>query len=426
MQSLNFLGLLRHPRLSRLFAARWIGQATDGIFQSALASFVLFSPERQTNALNAALAFTVVLLPYSIVGPFIGTVLDRVSRQRAIFFSNFIRGLDLLLISFLIFQGKTGVELTIAVLFAFGINRLILAGLSAGLPLLTDQPSLISANAMAVTGGSILVVLGGGLGFGIRKVFESVSNANHSDAAIILVASVGYFLASIFTLRLNKYEIGPLEHEKKAPSLTQGFTEMREGFSFLNRHTDALRGIFATAVQRGALTALLLLALLLERNTFHSPDNPDAGLSGLALALSIAGIGITCGALIAPFGVARLGRHRWIRLMILLNTLPPIILVFVQQPIPLYIVAFLGSFFGQSLKVTNDALVQSKIDDYFRGRVFAVYDVVVNGAIVSGALIAALILPASGISVLLPLMVSAFSLLIGVRVLRKSKFNFVS
>ena len=112
--------------------------------------------------------------------------------------------------------------------------------------------------------------------------------------------------------------------------------------------------------------------------------------------------------------------------MILLNTLPPIILVFVQQPIPLYFVAFLGSFFGQSLKVTNDALVQSKIDDYFRGRVFAVYDVVVNGAIVSGALIAALILPASGISVVLPLIVSAFSLLIGVRVLRKSKFNFVS
>ena len=63
MQGLNFLGLLRHPRLSRLFAARWMGQATDGIFQSALASFILFSPERQTNALNAALAFATVLLP---------------------------------------------------------------------------------------------------------------------------------------------------------------------------------------------------------------------------------------------------------------------------------------------------------------------------------------------------------------------------
>ena len=37
---MSFVGLMRHPRLSRLLAVRWTGQATDGIFQSALASFV--------------------------------------------------------------------------------------------------------------------------------------------------------------------------------------------------------------------------------------------------------------------------------------------------------------------------------------------------------------------------------------------------
>ncbi len=81
---MSFIGLLRHPRLSRLIAIRWAGQATDGIFQSALASFVLFSPERQANALSAAIGYAVVLLPYSIVGPFVGTILDRVSRQRVL------------------------------------------------------------------------------------------------------------------------------------------------------------------------------------------------------------------------------------------------------------------------------------------------------------------------------------------------------
>ena len=80
------------------------------------------------------------------------------------------------------------------------------------------------------------------------------------------------------------------------------------------------------------------------------------------------------------------------------------------------------SFFGQNLKVTNDALVQSKIDDYFRGRVFAVYDVLVNGAIVSGGLIAALLLPQSGESSIVPLCVSASYLLIVVRLLRRSVF----
>ncbi|NDI08292.1 MAG: MFS transporter, partial [Actinobacteria bacterium] len=161
---MNFWELLRHPRLSRLLGVRWSGQATDGLFQSALASFVLFSPERQADALSAAVAFAVVLLPYSLVGPFVGTILDRVSRQRALLFSNLARATNLLVVAWLVFTGQTGVELTVFVLIAFGINRLILAGLSAGLPLVIETKSLISANALAVTGGSVLVVLGGGLG----------------------------------------------------------------------------------------------------------------------------------------------------------------------------------------------------------------------------------------------------------------------
>jgi MFS family permease len=72
-----------------------MGQFTDGIFQSALASFILFSPERQASALNAALAFAVVLLPYSLIGPMVGTILDRFSRQRAIFFANLARATTL-------------------------------------------------------------------------------------------------------------------------------------------------------------------------------------------------------------------------------------------------------------------------------------------------------------------------------------------
>jgi MFS family permease len=152
---MNFWQLLRDRKLSRLLRVRWSGQITDGIFQSALASFILFSPERQASAVNAAVAFAVVLLPYSIVGPFVGTLLDRFSRQRAILFSNLVRSGTLLVVAFLIFNGYTGVEITVVVLIAFGVNRLILAGLSAGIPLMTTPKDLISANALAVTGGSI-------------------------------------------------------------------------------------------------------------------------------------------------------------------------------------------------------------------------------------------------------------------------------
>jgi MFS family permease len=424
MTSLGFLELLRHPRLSRLFAARWLGQTTDGIFQSALASFVLFSPERKANALSAALAFAVVLLPYSLIGPFVGTVLDRVSRQRAVLFSNLARSGSLLVIALLISQGHTGLELTFVVLIAFGLNRLILAALSAGLPLIINNDSLISANAMAVTGGSIFVVIGGGIGLGLRKIFDSLHNANHSDASLILVATIGYFITSLLILRLGKKEIGPLDHQKSSASFGHGIVEMREGFDFLSRHTDVARGIAATAIQRGGLNGLLIIAILLERNTFHSASKPEAGLSGLAVALTLAGVGLTIGALIAPFGVDKFGRHRWIRYMMLASGLSPLLLAITHTAVALFIAAFFTSLFGQSLKVTNDALVQSKIDDYFRGRVFAVYDVLVNGAIVSGAVIAAILLDPSGKSVLVPLLISGVYLLSATRMLRPAVFNF--
>jgi MFS family permease len=419
---MNFWQLLRDRKLSRLLRVRWSGQITDGIFQSALASFILFSPERQASAVNAAVAFAVVLLPYSIVGPFVGTLLDRFSRQRAILFSNLVRSATLMVIALLIFNDYTGVEITVVVLVAFGVNRLILAGLSAGIPLMTTPKDLISANALAVTGGSVWVVLGGGIGLGIRQLLDGSSSADNADAIIILVGSLGYLTAAFFASLLTKDEIGPRPHEIVKGSFTQGLIEMREGFEFLRNHADAARGIAAIAIHRGGLTALTLTALLLERNTFNDPADSEAGLAGLSLTLTIAAVGFVIGALIAPIGVRKVGRHRWMRLSLFAASLSALVLVIDRTPVILAITAFFTALCGQSLKVTNDALVQSKIDDFFRGRVFAVYDVVVNFAIVSFALMAASILPLSGDSWLLPLLITLAWFTVANVTLRPAKF----
>lgn len=419
---MNFAGLIRDSKLIRLLRVRWTGQLTDGIFQSALASFILFSPERQASAVNAAVAFAVVLLPYSIVGPFVGTVLDRFSRQRAILFANLTRSATLIVIAFLMFNDYTGVEITIFVLIAFGVNRLILAGLSAGIPLMVPPNSLISANALAVTGGSVWVVLGGGIGLGIRRLLDASASADKADAIIILVGSLGFFCAAILASLLHKDEIGPRPHEIVRGSFTQGLREMRDGFRFLKEHADAARGIAAIAIHRGGLTAFTLTALLLERNTFNDPADSEAGLAGLSVTLTIAAVGFVIGAILAPYGVRKIGRHRWMRISIAAASLSALILVIDRTPVLLAMTAFFTALCGQSLKVTNDALVQSKIDDVFRGRVFAVYDVLVNGAIVTGALIAAWILPLSGDTWVLPLMIAVAWALVAAVVLRPAKF----
>ena len=421
-QSFTFWQLITDRRLRPLLRTRWTGQFTDGIFQSALASFLLFSPERQASALNAAVAFAVVLLPYSIIGPMVGTLLDRFSRQRAVLISNLSRAITLIFVALLIFQGRTGVELTVFVLIAFGVNRLILAGLSAGLPLVAPPSSLIAANALAVTGGSVWVVLGGGLGLLIRRITDAATTADHADGYLILAASLGYLIAAAFAAMMKRSEIGPLPHQMKKGSLLEGFVEVREGFAFLARHQDAARGIFATAIHRGGITALTLTAMLLERNTFNDPADSEAGLAGLSIALTFAAIGFTIGALIAPFGVRWTGRHRWMRLSMFAAALCAMILVIDRNQILLCAAAFTTGLFGQSVKVTNDALVQSKISDEFRGRVFAVYDVVVNGSIVSCAIIAALVLPQSGDTWLVPTLVAISYYLVALITLRPSKF----
>ena len=419
---MSFLELLRDAKLFRLLRVRWAGQFIDGLFQSALASFVLFSPERQASAVSAAVAFAVVLLPYSVVGPFVGTILDRFSRQRAIFLANLIRAITLCMIALLIFNGRTGIEITIFVLIAFGVNRLILAGLSAGIPLMTNSQSLIGANALAVTGGSVWVVLGGGLGLGIRQLINGTASADHADALLVLIGAIGYLITALLAALLKRDEIGPLAHEIVEGGFKQGLQEMRDGFNFLKEHADAARGIAATAIHRGGLTALTLTALLLERNTFHNPSDSEAGLAGLSFALSIAAVGFVVGAAIAPYGVRRVGRHRWMRLSISAASVSVLLLVIGRTPALLIATAFFTALCGQSLKVTNDALVQSKIEDLYRGRVFAVYDVLVNGAIVFGALIAARVLPTSGDSWQMPALIAIAWYLVAVLLLRPQKF----
>ena len=426
---MKFSAAIRIPAVRKLLAVRWTGQLTDGIFQSALASFILFSPERQPDAKSAAIAFAVVLLPYSLIGPLVGTILDRISRQRIILFANLFRALTLIFIAGLVRNGATGVELTIFVLIAFGVNRLILAGLSAGLPLLLDtsgpegRTTLVSVNATAVTGGTVFVVLGGGVGIGIRNLLENRLAADQADALLISIASFTFFLAGLFALLLKKSDLGPLPHEHRKESISQAYSEMIAAFKFLRRIRDCFLGISATSIQRSGLTALTLMALLLNRNTFNDPANPESGLAGFAFAITIAGVGITIGAILAPIGVAKFGRHKWIRISLFASAVLPILLALQQSELLLVATGFFAGMAGQGVKVTNDALVQSKIKDEYRGRVFAVYDVMVNFGIVSGAVIAAMIMPPSGESMALPALIAAIYILFAAVALRKKNFN---
>lgn len=420
----TFWQIISGKKLRKLLLVRWSGQLTDGLFQAALASYVLFSPERQPNATAAATAFATVLLPYSIVAPFAGIILDRFSRRQIIRNSNLVRAFFLIAVVIVLQNNLSNFILVFFVLCVFGANRLILAGLSAALPLTlqpnTKKEQLISANAIAVTGGTIFVVIGGGLGIGTKKLLDLYFSSDNLDSFLISIAILGYLSSALLVNRFAKHEIGPLENEIN--NSTNKLSEIKKGFIVLREHSDIIRAIFAVALQRSSLTALTLMALLLERNTFNDPTQPDTGLASFGFALAIAGIGVGIGAVVAPYGVSRFGRHKFIRIMLFLCVIALFNFAISITEINLIISAFFLGLFGQAIKVTTDALAQSRVGDDFRGRVFAFYDVVVNFGIVCGALIAALLLPTSGLTKSLPIFFAVLLLIYNFTNLRKLKF----
>ena len=56
----------------KLFAVRLVSQTADGMFQVGLATLFFFSPENASTAAGVATAFAVLLLPFTIVGPWAG------------------------------------------------------------------------------------------------------------------------------------------------------------------------------------------------------------------------------------------------------------------------------------------------------------------------------------------------------------------
>jgi MFS family permease len=162
--------LLLRGDFRRLLATRLSSQFGDGVFQAALAGTVLFNPSQATDPVDVAAGFAVLLLPYSLVGPFAGVWLDRWSRRQVLMVANLVRAVLVLGVAALILAEVTGPGFYVAGLLVFSVNRFVLSALSAGLPHVTDEPSLVSANALTTTSGAIAAVLGGGLAIGSTEL----------------------------------------------------------------------------------------------------------------------------------------------------------------------------------------------------------------------------------------------------------------
>src|SRR4051794_359897 len=173
--------LLRVKRLRLLVGVRVVNSMGDGAFQGALVGSVLFSPEKAATPMDLALGFAVMLLPYSLLGPFIGSLLDRWSRRQVLIWANLVRCVFVALVALEIaVTGPLWLEFSTALL-VLGAGRFVGSCLSAAMPHCVAADSLVGANSLATTASSVSTGIGGAVAFGAGALLGS------SDLALAMV-----------------------------------------------------------------------------------------------------------------------------------------------------------------------------------------------------------------------------------------------
>jgi MFS family permease len=389
--------LLARTGFRRLLVTRLFSQFGDGLLQAALAGTVLFNPQRAAHPADVAAGFAILLLPYSFVGPFAGVWLDRWSRRQVLLRANLLRAALVAAVAALVLSGVGGVPFYVAGLVVFSVNRFVLSALSAGLPHTTEPSTLVSANAVSTTSGAVATVIGGGVGL---IVLQLTGSGNGGSAALAVLAALPYLAAAATVSGFGRPDLGP-DAVTRSARLSAGEVArgMLAGARHVGERPPAAAALLAISLHRLAFGFVTLMTLLLYRNTFHRWGSLfPAGLTGLSEVLGAGAVGTLLGAVITPRVVRRIGKPRWITVVLAVGGLAQFALSLPFLPPTIVAAGLVLGFVAQSVKICVDTTLQESVEDDYRGRVFSVYDTLYNVTFVGAVVIAAFALPPSGIS----------------------------
>ncbi len=388
--------LLRLPGFRRLFVVRLSSQAGDGLFQVGLATLFFFNPEQQSTAGDVAIAFAVLLLPFTIVGPWAGVLLDLWRRRQVLLVGNLVRAAIAVVIAVLMVTTGVGPAVYVLALLALSVNRFLLSALSASLPRVVDGPLLLTANSLTPTLGAGAVGVGGGIGLGLGLLLP---DGPVSDAAAVVLACVVYTLAGCLALRIGRDELGPetvASSSRVLARVRQMSRDLADGARHLIARRTPAAALTVMATSRFLYGVTFIASILISRNLLADPRDAAAGLAVFSLVLTASAVGFVLAAVLTPVLSPRTGPHAWITLCMLLAAATQTVLAFTVSRVPLLLCAVALGLAAQGAKIAVDTIVQRDTADEFRGRAFALYDVLYNAAFVGAAGLAALTLNDTG------------------------------
>jgi len=346
--------LLALIRGNRNFRCLWFGQIVSqlGDWFNVVALYALLF-ELTGSATAVAGMMVMQLLPVALVGPISGVVVDRFDRRRIMIAADLLRGTAVL--------GLLLVRSSDTVWLAYLVTGVMVAcsgffepARSATVPSIVPRDQLVAANAISTGTWSAMLAIGASLGGAVTVWLGR-------DAAFVL-NSVSFFASAMFLWRMQ----APVRDTATRAAL--GLRGVVDGLSYMRHHGDVAR----IALIKGGWAlvggALLLLTVFGDR-IFRIGNSSDAGIGILFAAR---GIGALTGSLVVSLIAARKGD--------LIRLIAPAYFVAGACYAALAIVPSIwfaaavvvaAHVFGSILWVSSNVLLQMRVPDEFRGRVFS-------------------------------------------------------
>ena len=375
--------MLHDRDLKLLLGAQFLAQAADGLAQAVFADVLVLEPLNQGTPGRIFVLFAVTLLPYSLLSPFMGVLVDRWARRDVLVWTNVVRGLMLVTLFAWtrVLPGNSG--LFVATLMLLGLGRLFLTTKGAVLPVLLHEHHLLQGNALSGGGGMVAALVGAVLGIATVSVVPA--------EGAFAVAGATYLLAAVAARAISTpLSHGTSTHQPLAAAVRGVATDLLDGVRAIWNRVNARLPLLSIFLLRTLAMFVAISAILIIKNTFGEGERVGR-LSSSALALGAAGVGAFVGAVTAPLLGSRLHRGGLILFGFAISSAGIVALGGILNIYSVMALTFLGGYGGFVTKVAVDAAVQESLPDDYRGRAFALYDILYNlASVVAGGFMVAL------------------------------------
>jgi MFS family permease len=396
------------PQFMRLMELRLASQFGDGLFQAALAGALLFNPDRAATPWAVAGSFAVLFLPYSLLGPFAGALLDRWDRRLVLIGANLGRLVSVIAVGVLLALGAGDIPILCGALIVNGFTRFVASGLSASLPHVVPRRQVVTMNSVATASGAVAAFLGADFMLLPRWLI----GANDTGAAaIIFTVVLPVALALVLALRIPAHVLGPDDtvraiHGSVFYAVSTGWVHGFRTVAAVPAVASTLAGL---GLHRMAFGINTLLVLVIVRHT-DTPQVAVAGFGSAVVFLSATGLGSFLATLFTPAVVRRWGRYATSNGALLFAAVVQLAAVTLYVPLMVACGFLLGAA-GQVVKLCVDNAMQVDVDDALRGHMFAVQDSLFWVTFIAAITLAAAVIPDDGHAPALVITGSAFYLL---------------